>query len=61
VKGLEGGIEPNPFRETLLIDRDENEIKIKSVQDWEIRESPINLKENAKICISILRNGKSCK
>lgn len=56
VKGLEGGIEPNPFRETLLIDKNENEIKIKPVQDWELTESPVNLKENAKICLSILRN-----
>ncbi len=56
IKGVEGGIEPNPFRETYVIDKDGREMKLKPVQNWEIKESPINIRENAKLCYSILKN-----
>ncbi len=55
IKGVEGGIEINPFKPTTILDKDENEIKISPSTQLKLEERSISIKENAKICYQILK------
>ncbi|NPA51348.1 MAG: anthranilate phosphoribosyltransferase [Aquificae bacterium] len=55
IKGVEGGIETNPFKPTTIIDKEGKEIKISPSKPINIEEKSISLKENAKLCYQILK------
>ncbi len=61
VKGLEGGIEPFPNRETKVCTNKIFSISIlpKELKGYIKSEKNVSVKENADICISVLKNEKN--
>ncbi len=55
IKGIEGGIETNPLRPTVILDKEGKEIKFSPEKPINLQEKPISIKENAKICYQILQ------